>query len=234
MRSPPYAKTTWNRHLLPGSVSQHSVCLTGQRPQACSAGGSATHKRREEHLAGRYCANRALSRLRVASPEPVERGALGEPVWPPGVVGSITHSEKFASAAVSVDPTLHGLGIDSELILPLQTCSEIASTIAGSDERWRTIDMTGLSAQRALTLLFSAKESLFKCVAPLIGSYFDFLDAELIHVDPRSRRLRLQLSRTLAGWLETGMSIEGGYAFSDGHVHTHVLLPRQDQLAGSA
>lgn len=192
------------------------------------------HRRREEHRAGRYCADRALSRLSVVSPQPLERGPLGEPVWPAGVVGSITHSERFASAAVSVDPTLRGLGIDSELILSLQTCSEIASTIAVPEERSRTIEMTGLSAHRALTLLFSAKEALFKCVAPLVGFYFDFLDAELVHVDPSSRRLRLQLSRTLAGGLEAGTSIDGGYAFSGGHVHTHAVLLRQDRLAGSA
>ena len=66
-----------------------------------------------------------------------------------------------------------------------------ASQIAELSEINRAISVfqdTGL----ALTAIFCAKEALFKCIAPQVGRYFDFLDVELINCTASTLSLRLR------------------------------------------
>lgn len=48
----------------------------------------------------------------------------------------------------------------------------------------------------AVTLLFSAKESLFKALFPQVHIYLDFSDAQLIGLDGNQLTLRLAINRT--------------------------------------
>src|SRR5947207_7559339 len=75
--------------------------------------GEAGDKRRREFAAGRACARLALERL-GRSNGPVLRGSNREPVWPDGVVGSITHTAGYCAAAVTEASCVLGLGIDAE------------------------------------------------------------------------------------------------------------------------
>jgi enterobactin synthetase component D len=79
------------------------------------------------------------------------------------------------------------------------------------------------------TLAFSAKESLYKCLYPCSGVFFDFSDAELewIRVDDDAQgAFGLRLRRTLSDGFPNGMRLSGRYAIELGHVHTAVeLLP---------
>src|SRR6202165_5059978 len=76
----------------------------------------ATQKRQREFLAGRWCAEQALQRLGAGSTH-VAMAADRAPIWPDGVVGSITHTGNFAAAAVAWAADIAGLGIDSEQII---------------------------------------------------------------------------------------------------------------------
>src|SRR5260370_20887260 len=60
----------------------------------------AVAKRRREGTNARTCARRALARLGIAETA-IRRGAKGEPLWPAGVVGSITHTTGYFAAAVA-------------------------------------------------------------------------------------------------------------------------------------
>ena len=51
----------------------------------------AVEKRRREFSAGRTCARQALRELGCAD-APIVQDQNGAPLWPPGIVGSITHS----------------------------------------------------------------------------------------------------------------------------------------------
>ena len=61
----------------------------------------AVEKRRREFSAGRTCARQALRELGCAD-APIVHNQNGAPLWPPGIVGSITHSNTYA-AAVAAD-----------------------------------------------------------------------------------------------------------------------------------
>src|ERR1700720_1454604 len=85
----------------------------------------ATQKRQREFLAGRWCAKQALQCLGAGS----THVAIAEdraPIWPGGVVGSITHTGDFAAAAVAWAADVAALGIDSEQIIDPAMTADIA------------------------------------------------------------------------------------------------------------
>src|SRR5882672_7976907 len=69
--------------------------------------------RRSEFATTRSCARQALHRLGV--PEgPILRGPKREPLWPPGIVGSLTHCTGYRAAAVARASDVLAIGIDAE------------------------------------------------------------------------------------------------------------------------
>ncbi|MGP3593862.1 enterobactin synthase subunit EntD [Vagococcus sp. WN89Y] len=140
-------------------------------------------KRQAEHLAGRIAAVHAL-RARGETTVP-GIGAAGEPLWPAGVFGSITHSASRALAVVASQP----VGIDLEVLFSPSLCSELADCIVSPQERVR-LERCSLPFALALTLVFSAKESLYKAFSHLARPFPGFDSAELLAIDERTLTLR--------------------------------------------
>ena len=51
--------------------------------------------RAQEHRLGRYCAEQALKAIGIKCDE-IKSSAQGYPIWPKGIVGSISHSKGYA------------------------------------------------------------------------------------------------------------------------------------------
>lgn len=139
---------------------------------------AAVHKRRAEFAAGRACARAALSAIGQPA-APVLAGPRGEPRWPSGVVGSITHSNNLAAAAVARSAAgLAGLGIDVEPWAGLP--APLVGSIAGAAERSHLRLLEGWRPDVPWSrVLFSAKESVFKVWYPLAGEWLDFHDTQV-------------------------------------------------------
>lgn len=121
-------------------------------------------RRRQEFAAGRACAHRALRRI-DADHEPIRMGHRRDPIWPVGIVGSITHCEGFCAAVVARGGPVAGLGIDAEVARQLD--AETRDTILGAEEQaaMRHLPLPdGLWA----TVGFAAKEALFKAIYPVL------------------------------------------------------------------
>src|SRR4051794_19903843 len=69
-------------------------------PEEEAALGTVVETRRHEFTIGRNCAHRALARLGFP-PAPLLRGHYRQPLWPIGVVGSITHCSGYCAAVVA-------------------------------------------------------------------------------------------------------------------------------------
>nr|WP_245651785.1 hypothetical protein [Streptosporangium amethystogenes] len=93
---------------------------------------------RREFTTARWCARDALGHLGYP-PMPVLPGAKGAPVWPPGVVGSITHCAGYRAAAVARSGDVATLGIDAEPNKPLP--SGILEVITVDEELRRVTDL---------------------------------------------------------------------------------------------
>lgn len=152
----------------------------------------AGRKRKADHLAGRIAAMHALNERTIPA-----IGPSGEPLWPEGVSGSITHSGTQAMAVVTQHPAL--IGIDCEAILPENEAREIKDGILDEQEE-RVLCRAGYPFALALTLAFSAKESLFKALFPQVQAYMGFDCARVTLLDDKT--LTLALTRQLAGFNE--------------------------------
>jgi 4'-phosphopantetheinyl transferase EntD len=137
----------------------------------------AVPRRRLEFATGRHCARLALARLGVA-PVAIVRGERGAPRWPDGVVGSITHCAGYRAAAVARASDLRTIGIDAEPNEPLPR--DVIDLVSLPPERARLTALATADRDVAWDrLLFSAKESVYKAWAPLVGSFLDFDGAEI-------------------------------------------------------
>lgn len=146
-------------------------------------------KRRTEFAAGRICADRALRYMGIITRFPLSMRAR-LPLWPCGVVGSISHCSTMAVAMIASNSRYRALGVDVETIIGSDVASEIQQSICHHDELNRLENFI-LCRARSLTMLFSAKEALYKALFPLIGKFKDFHSAELCSFNLSSLVLRL-------------------------------------------
>jgi len=144
----------------------------------------ASEGRRREFAEARACAREALEQLGIIA-GPILATPDGAPVWPAGVVGSITHKGGYRAAIVARRADLAGVGIDAEADEPLR--DGLLGTIASSAEIARVERL--LAAQPGLAwdrLLFSAKEAAVKAARPA-GAGAAGVRAVEISLDPDAR-----------------------------------------------
>jgi 4'-phosphopantetheinyl transferase EntD len=155
-------------------------------PEEQRALGRAVEKRRREFTTGRACAREALARLGFGGVA-IGSGRDGEPLWPAGIVGSITHCDGYRACAVAPADAVLALGIDAERDAPL------------SEGVWAEVAFGSELALRASTgpgphldaVLFSAKESVYKAWFPLTRRRLGFADAEIAIAADGTFRARL-------------------------------------------
>ncbi|WP_449101512.1 4'-phosphopantetheinyl transferase family protein [Pseudomonas veronii] len=167
-------------------------------------------KRQAEFLAGRLCARAALQQLDNLDCVP----AIGEdraPVWPPHISGSITHSSGHAAAIVGHKAQWRGLGMDLENVLSLERAERLAGEILTADELQRMARLPREQHARLVTLTFSAKESLFKALYPIVQKRFYFEHAEVVEWSEHGQ-MRLRLLTELSGEWCHGKELVGQFA----------------------
>ncbi|MGW1178831.1 4'-phosphopantetheinyl transferase family protein [Kitasatospora sp. NPDC002543] len=122
-------------------------------------------RRRRQFATARALARQALGTL-GHPPAPLLPGPGGAPRWPVGVTGSITHTDGYTAVAVAATGRLGSLGIDAEPARPLPR--GVLRLVSGEGERGA---LAALPEGRAPwdTVLFSAKEAVYKAVHPLTG-----------------------------------------------------------------
>lgn len=184
----------------------------------------AVPRRQMQFRAGRYCAAQALEALdpRLASTS-IDRATTGAPIWPKGVTGSITHTDDYASAAVAWTTDVRSLGIDTERVMSSQQAGDVAHLVASATELAHGT-AAGLSRLEALTLVFSAKESIFKCLHPLVGRMFEFNHVRLTGVDTTVRIFKLEIAMDLSAEFHAGTMLEGRFELEGDRIHTGMLV----------
>ncbi len=136
----------------------------------------AVDKRRREFTLGRFCARAAMRRLGVpVAAVPV--GERREPLWPEGIVGSISHSGSHAVAVLARTADYASLGVDVEISRSLE--AGVRERI-GSTEELREIAehplCAGLEPAASAAMLFAAKEAIYKCCFPVAREFLSFED----------------------------------------------------------
>ncbi|WEV23842.1 4'-phosphopantetheinyl transferase superfamily protein [Streptomyces sp. 71268] len=154
---------------------------------------SAIDRRRREYTTVRHLARRAMRDLGIPV-VPILSGARREPLWPSGVVGSMTHCAGYRAAALGFDAHHASIGIDAEPHAPLP--EGLLTKVAHPDE---VPHLARLAAARPEVhwdrLLFSAKEAVYKAWYPLARRWLGFQEARLTF-DPASDGFTAELRQT--------------------------------------
>lgn len=189
----------------------------------------AVAKRRAEFLAGRWAARRALASLGVdAAPG---RNEDGSPRWPAQIVGSITHGAERALCAVARSCDVRALGIDAERLMSSAAKDELRARICSIDERAALARGLAAPEHHLVTFAFSAKESLYKCLYPLVGQFMDFSAARVVAVNGQVAgarlvgELTLELSVDWSPEFRRGQLLTARFLASERHVESAVVLP---------
>ena len=152
----------------------------GLFPEEAQNIANAVDSRRRQFTAGRLLARRAWQELGVP-PSPLVSDEQRVPVWPRGVIGSITHTHGWCGAVVARASELGALGADVEAKSALDP--ELWQRVCRPEER----DFLGRHDQEPAGLLakgvFSAKESIYKALYPTVRVFLDF-QAMRIEMEP--------------------------------------------------
>ena len=80
-------------------------------------------------------------------------------------------------------------------------------------------------AQKRLALFFSAKETIFKCVAPLYGKSFGFYDM-IITLSTKEQSFEVKLDDKISAEVPHCSTLIGRYFTHEGDVVTGLVLER--------
>ncbi|MFK2899368.1 4'-phosphopantetheinyl transferase superfamily protein [Dyella jejuensis] len=180
---------------------------------------NAVPKRKREYLAGRLCASEALMRAGYPQPYFPAMGTDRLPVWPQGWLGSISHSGNYATAAVVRQECHLLLGIDIQQQVSEKTMHAVQYLIAKPEELSL---IEGLDDSRRLTLIFSAKESLYKTLYPQVRRIQEFDAAKLVQVDVHT--LTFALTRDWSDAWKAGTCIGVNYAEVSDYMFTAACI----------
>jgi 4'-phosphopantetheinyl transferase EntD len=164
-------------------------------------------RRRDEFLTGRATARRALVDAGY-EPVAVPRGERGAPVWPDGVVGSISHAGGWCVAVVGragVDDDVRGIGVDLHCSGGLDDPAVRVWVLTP----WERVHDRGCGY---VDVVFAAKEAVFKAVNPATGRWLEHHDVELdVHDGAFSVRRPVDLRGRLSGrwWVEGSLVLAG-------------------------
>ncbi|WP_376870760.1 4'-phosphopantetheinyl transferase [Albirhodobacter sp. R86504] len=193
---------------------------------------TAALKRRAEFLAGRAMAKAALEACALPSPE-IPIGLDRAPIWPTGATGSISHARGHCAAVAmpAARPNV-ALGVDIEAFANPRAATAIRKIAL------TPVDHAALKAHsappdaedRLATLIFSAKETLFKTLYPTVRAHFGFDAAAVAQLAPagdaaQTGTLTLRLTRALHPTLPAGAAFAVRFTLRDDHLLTWLAHP---------
>ncbi|MDO4914100.1 4'-phosphopantetheinyl transferase [Corynebacterium sp.] len=169
-------------------------------PQERAYVSDAVPLRRAQFADARACARNAVTDLtgHDHADTVIGKGERGMPLFPRGVVGSLTHTTGFRAAVVARTDTLKSVGVDAEVAKPLPDGVPDAVLTPRDLQHIAVVQQHGRqhvqrhgrdpefsSSENILeTVVFSAKEALYKSWFPLALVFLDFAQADIeLHHD---------------------------------------------------
>ncbi len=197
-----------------------SDTLAGLHPEEEALTSSMSTKRYIEFAAGRCCARRALSKLGVYD-TPILVQPDRAPIWPTGIVGSISHTEGYVGAAVARNDGILGIGLDAEVLGTVDP--DVWRFVCTEEEvSWlRSLDSG--EKHTYSYLIFSAKECTYKCWCSATKQRLGFHDLRIV-IDVSHQRFRAEFLLDEGNRFRKGASLLGTYGLHMGYVFTGMTL----------
>ncbi|MFI1237046.1 4'-phosphopantetheinyl transferase Npt [Nocardia salmonicida] len=200
--------------ILPRSVASAELLVFPEDLKAHPAEehliAKSVEKRRRDFIGARHCARLALEQL-GEQPVAIGKGERGMPLFPRGIVGSLTHCDGYRAAATAHSLRFRSVGIDAE---PHDTLPDgvLGSVSLPAEREWLSdTEGEGLHLDR---LLFCAKEATYKAWFPLTLRWLGFEDAHItFEIDSRTDDAGSGTFHTKL--LVPGLTNDGGAALTE-------------------
>lgn len=190
-------------------------------PEEAARTGSMAPKRLREYVLGRACVREGLARLGIED-FPLVNDTDRSPIWPSGIVGSLTHCRDLCAAALARRGSILSLGLDAEPLRELNTAVLERITSQREREHLATLPEASHTGGWGL-LLFSAKEAFYKCYYPLTRHFLGFRDAE-VAIDPAHGRFEAWLVQDESPSAAGTRRFQGRFALGEAHLVSAVTL----------
>lgn len=155
-----------------------------------SINGTASPRRVSEFFYGRSCAKRAIKEfLSIEADLKIPSSKTGQPVWPSGYVGSISHKSHFAVAVVGLSTMHRSIGVDLEIAREHDL--EMISQICTEYEIKKIKEHDEKEWHKLVSLYFSIKEAFFKFQFPFLFLNLDFLDV-IVDIDINEKKFQIK------------------------------------------
>lgn len=178
--------------------------------------GDVCEKRFAEFAAGR-CQARQLVGVLTGTASPLMVGDYRQPVWPEGVSGSISHSDEFCAVAVASNKVVPNLGLDVEIDDELD--DDVVDIVLTSTEQKALQFFNG----NARKLIFSIKESNYKCCYHLVRAFIDFKQCE-VTLEMATKSYRSVIVCNDHEGHEMTLYVKGNWMIESGHIFTSAVL----------
>lgn len=178
--------------------------------------GDVCGKRLAEFAAGREQARRLIAAI-TGTAEPLLVGDYRQPLWPDGIIGSISHSDDFCAVAVAARESISDLGIDVEPMGALNP--EVEDVVLTEAE------MTATEGQQSWVrkLIFSIKESNYKCCYHMVKAYIDFKQCE-VKLNHSDQSYRAAILCNNSDGEPLSIQVKGRWMVESGHLFTSAIM----------
>ena len=166
-----------------------------------------------EFTAGRHAARLAMQNIGLA-PQRVLTAPDRAPIWPAGMVGSISHCARWCVAVVAQEADCRALGIDIEDDSPLPDA--LAAEVCSAAESEKQA-----ASPHGAKGIFCAKEAAYKAQYPLTQTLFGF-DRLAVHMQDDGR-FDARFTQATSGFSE-GDNLPGRIVSVAGHLVTGVAI----------
>lgn len=169
------------QELFPASVAMEATDAHGKLedlyPEERKLLSNAIARRQGEFAAGRICARKALERLGIKE-YPILIGERGVPLWPEGVVGSISHAQGCYGTVIARKSMVEAIGFDVEISNRLHS-RLWKMALKPAEKMWLNKTLLPYQQIQWATLFFSAKEAFYKFQYSLTGQWLGFQNVEV-------------------------------------------------------
>ena len=150
-------------------------------------------KRQHEFLAGRYAAAKTLQQLGVPDLRQLGRQPNGQAAWPAGYTGSISHHHGIALAWVAPCTAHTQLGVDLEAVISAERANKLHGRVLhhaemqlGQQLSQQLGQQGGFQSALWFTLLFSAKETVYKLLSSQARRVMPFSSVQIVNAQSES------------------------------------------------
>ena len=212
------------RALFPPGV--HTVCTTEDPdldllyPAETEFIHRVASKRGREFAMGRLCARRALAHFGIRN-FPLLVGKDRAPLWPTGIIGSLSHTRGICAVAVARRNEVAGIGLDLEAAEDLK--QSLFRVVFTQNETAALKNLPDRKAGQLAKIMFSAKESVFKCIHPLTGCFLNFQDCE-VELEEKSNTFSAKVTADALQPRWGGRTLSGRFEYGSDYIATGVTL----------